>query len=258
MSAPPPLERVMETARLAALAAGAAAMHHFRRLPGVETKSDGSPVTVADREAEAAVVAKIRAAFPRHAILGEETGAAGSGPSRWIVDPIDGTRGFARGGPMWGPLVAFEHEGEILAGAMALPVLGRTYWAGRGLGCYRDGERVRFSTIASWSEATLSLGGVRRLLEPPHGAAISRLVSTAGSVRAYGDLAACAMLLDGAADAFLENGVKVWDLAPMKILVEEAGGRFTDFAGLDTVATGSAVATNGPLHDHVLAELRRG
>lgn len=251
------LEQVMETARRAVGAASAAALRHFRMGLHVERKPDASLVTEADRSAEAAALDIIRAAYPTHAVLGEETGPHGD-PSeqRWIVDPIDGTHGFIRGGPYWGPLVAFERQGEILVGAMALPVRGRSYWAGRGLGSFRDGERIRVSAVADWASATLSVGELKALLAPPHGAGVQRLVDTADRTRCLGDLAGCAMLLDGLADVWLEAGVSVWDLAPLKILVEEAGGRFTDLGGTPTHAAGSAVASNGLLHDHVLAALR--
>src|SRR5512143_1840763 len=131
------LALALETSRRAAEAASAAALRHFRTGVRVEVKPDRTPVTVADREAEAAALAVIRDAFPGHAVLGEETGAgAGDAASRWIVDPIDGTRGFTRGGSFWGPLVALEQDGRVVAGAMALPALGETYWAARGMGCW--------------------------------------------------------------------------------------------------------------------------
>ncbi|MCC7139036.1 MAG: inositol phosphatase [Planctomycetes bacterium] len=232
-------------------------MVHWRRLERVEKKSDGTPVTVADREAEDAAVAVLEARFPGTPILGEEGGArGGDGPTRFVVDPLDGTIGYARGGVMWGPLVALEHEGEVVAGAMELPVLRAAYWAGRGLGCFRDGDRVRVSTTDLWRRAVVSLGGMKRVLfEHPRAAAIEGLVRSARSGRAYGDVGSCAMLLDGTADVWLEAGVRVWDLAAPRILVEEAGGRFTDFAGRPGHATGEAVASNGVLHDHVLAAL---
>lgn len=256
MSSDLDLPRALDTARCAVAAASAASLKHFRQGVVVEEKPDRTPVTAADREAEAAILAVIRDAFPAHDILTEESGAHGVGAdSRWIVDPLDGTRGFSRGGPFWGPLVALEHRGEIVAGAMALPALGESYWAARGLGCYRDGERLRVSGVAVWAEATVSLGELRALLEPPHGAGVSALIRTAASARCYGDLAGCALVLNGRAEAWLEAGVKVWDLAPLKVLVEEAGGRFTDFAGRPTVESGAAVASNGLVHEHVLAAL---
>lgn len=251
------LSAAVDAVRAAARAAAERALVHWRRLERVEKKSDGTPVTVADREAEDAAVAELEARFPGTPILGEEGGArGGDGPTRFVVDPLDGTIGYARGGVMWGPLVALEHEGEVVAGAMELPVLRAAYWAGRGLGCFRDGDRVRVSTTDLWRRAVVSLGGMKRVLfEHPRAAAIEGLVRSARSGRAYGDVGSCAMLLDGTADVWLEAGVRVWDLAAPRILVEEAGGRFTDFAGRPGHATGEAVASNGVLHDHVLAAL---
>jgi histidinol-phosphatase len=252
------LALALATARRAVEAASAASLAHFRRGVAVELKPDRTPVTIADRESEAAIAKVVREAFPGHGILGEETGASGdSAESRWIVDPIDGTRGFTRGGSFWGPLVGLEHRGEIVAGAMALPALGETYWAARGLGAWLQRAReaparLRVSGISAWEEATLQLGEPRSLFAPDLAEKILRLSTTCAQARCYGDLAGCAMVLTGRAEAWIEAGVQIWDLAPLQILVEEAGGRFTDFAGNPTVRSGNAIASNGRLHDHVL------
>jgi histidinol-phosphatase len=257
------LDLALTTARRAVEAASAAALRHFRSGVRVDLKPDRTPVTAADRESEAAILATIREVFPDHAILGEETGAhAGSAATRWIVDPVDGTRGFTRGEFFWGPLVGLEHEGEVVAGAMALPVLGETYFAARGRGCWLavSGAAplpLRVSGISRWEDATLSMGEPSVLLAPPLMGAVAPLATTAARARCYGDLAGLAMLLAGRAEAWIEAGVQIWDLAPMKVLVEEAGGRFTDLAGRPTIASGDAIASNGLLHEHVLASLRR-
>lgn len=250
------LEMAMDVARRAVRAAGEAALRHFGGGFEVEAKADRSPVTVADREAEEAVIQVIRTSFPEHSILGEESGVhAGNESARWIIDPIDGTRGFTRGGTLWGPLVGLEVGGEVVAGAIALPAQQRTYFAARGLGAFRNDERLRVSSVSSWADATLSLGEMQNLLGPAHRDGVVDLVRTASSTRCEGDLASCAMLLDGRADAWLEAGVRIWDLAPLKILVEEAGGRFTNFGGAAVVDEASSVATNGRLHEHVLSVL---
>jgi histidinol-phosphatase len=259
------LDLAMETARRAAEAGGAAAMPHFRAGVRVELKPDRSPVTAADREAEGAILAVLRERFPGHAVLGEETGAhAGAGADaagRWIVDPIDGTRGFTRGGSFWGPLVALEVAGDVVAGAMALPAMREVYWAARGRGAWRSvaggpAERLRVSGIQAWDEATLSLGELKFLLAPATREAINRLTVTAAQARCYGDLAGCAMVLTGRAEAFVEAGVQIWDIAPLRVLVEEAGGRFTDLSGVATHASGACVASNGAVHPHILAALQ--
>jgi histidinol-phosphatase len=255
------LSRAMEVARRAAEAGAAAAMAHFRRGVRVERKPDRSPVTVADRESEAAILAVVREAFPEHGFLGEETGAhEGTPGTRWIVDPLDGTKGFTRGRAFWGPLVALEHGGEIVAGAMVLPVLGESYWAARGLGAWLregGGEPVRLavSRIASWEDATLSLGEPHVLLRPPFLERVAALANAAQTARCYGDIAGCALVLRGQAEAWVEAGVQIWDLAPLQILVEEAGGRFTDLDGKPTVRSGACLASNGLVHEQVLAAI---
>ena len=255
------LDLALATARRAVEAASAASMAHFRAGVRVETKPDRTPVTAADRDAEAAVLAAIRAAFPTHAILGEETGAhAGDAATRWIVDPIDGTRGFTRGGSFWGPLVALEHEGRVVVGAMAMPALGETYWAARGRGAWmsRDGGpavRLQVSGIADWAESSLSFGEFRGVFAPERERAVLELARTAAQARCYGDLAGAAMVLTGRAEAWVEAGVQVWDIAPLLVLAEEAGGRFTDLAGKATAASGNCLLSNGRVHDHVLQVL---
>jgi len=255
------LALALTTARRAVEAASAVSLRHFRRGIAVELKPDRTPVTIADRESEAVIAQVVQKAFPRHAILGEETGTSGgNGDTRWIIDPIDGTRGFTRGGSFWGPLVGLEHHGEIVAGAMAMPALGETYWAARGMGSWlqrgqETATRLQVSTIDRWEEATLSLGEIRCLYAPELSQRMVRLSTSCAQTRCYGDLAGCALLLTGRAEAWIEAGVQIWDLAPLQILVEEAGGRFTDFNGTPTVKSGNAVATNGPLHQHLLDAL---
>ncbi len=247
------LDRALAVARDAIAAAGAAALGHLRRGVVVETKLDLTPVTAADRAAEDEIVAVIRAAFPDHAILGEEGGARGDGTTRWIVDPIDGTRGFARGGMMWGPMIALEVAGELVVGAMALPALGQTYWAARGLGAWRDGTRLAVSAIAELGDATLSIGELKRMATHP---GIQSLIARTASTRCYGDLAGCAMVLDGRAEVWVEGGVKPWDVAAPAILIAEAGGRYTDWSGARSIESGYAIASNGLVHDAILAAMQ--
>lgn len=258
------LERAMTTARRAVEAAAAASLGHFRRGVRVEVKPDRTPVTAADREAEAAILAVVREAFPDHGFLGEETGAhAGLPGTRWIADPLDGTKGFTRGRAFWGPLVALEHEGVVVAGAMALPALRETYWAARGLGAWlsTDGgapERLAVSGIRAWEDATLSFGEPHVLFRPPMLERVAALANGAQTARCYGDVAGAALVLRGQAEAWVEAGVQIWDLGPFPVLVEEAGGRFTDLEGRPGLASGSCVLSNGLVHEHVLRVLRGG
>lgn len=249
------LDRALSVARDAVAAGGAAALAHLRRGVVVETKPDLTPVTAADRAAEDEIIAVIRAAFPDHAILGEEGGARGTGAVRWIVDPIDGTRGFARGGIMWGPMVALEIAGELAVGALALPALGCTYWAARGGGAWRDGTRLAVSGIADLADATLSLGELRRMMTHP---GVQALVDRAASTRCYGDLAGCALVLDGRAEVWIEGGVKPWDVAAPAILIAEAGGRYSDWNGAPSFESGYAIASNGRVHDEIVRAMAAG
>jgi len=255
------LRLAMETARAAAEAAAAASLAHFRRGVKVEEKPDRTPVTQADRDAEAAILATIGRAFPDHAVLGEESGAhAGSSRFRWIVDPVDGTKGFTRGREFWGPLVALEVDGRVEAGALALPARGEVYWAARGLGCWlsaggAEGVRLAVSPVGDWAAATLSLGEPQVLFRPPFLERVGRLATTCSTARCYGDLAGCALVLRGQAEAWVEAGVQIWDIAPLQVLVEEAGGRFTDLEGRPTHFSGACIASNGLVHEHVLAAL---
>lgn len=251
------LSLALDTAIRCVEAAGAASMKYFRADVPIEVKPDRSPVTRADKEAEEAILAIIREVFPSHAILAEESGlSAGAAETRWIVDPLDGTRGFTRGGTFWGPLVALEHKGEIVAGAMGMPAAGEKYWGARGMGAYKDGSRLKVSSVKNWEDATVSVGELSRMLSLPIAKGAVELLRTSASVRGYGDVASCTMLLNGRADVWIEGAVQIWDLAPCQIIIEEAGGKFTDYDGKASPAAGNCVATNGLLHDHVLKGLR--
>lgn len=274
------LDKAMHTARLAVEAAGRAALRFFPGLGpdgkpaaqtalGLEWKSDGSPVTLADTAAEAAILEVIRAAFPSHAILTEESGehaalidqaskSAGAHAfprSLWIVDPLDGTARFARGLRTWGPIVALQHEGEIVAGASALPAMSEVYWAARDRGFWRNGERRRASDTREWSRASLGMGVASRLLASHRAAGVRRLMETAAYVAAGGDIATGLWTLSGQLDAFIEFGVKVWDVATYKVMAQEAGASWCDFDGADSVEGGSTVLCAPGVREHVMREL---
>ncbi|TVQ31426.1 MAG: inositol monophosphatase [Phycisphaeraceae bacterium] len=253
------LERALDVARRAVDAASEACLRWFERDAGVKWKQDGTPVTNADRDAEDAIVRIIRDVFPDHAILAEESGAMeGDAETRWIIDPLDGTHRFARGMPFWGPLIALEHKGEVVVGAMALPTQEQSFWAARGMGCWRDGVRVNVSDETDWRRSNLSLGAIGRILETPARDGVLKLIETSTYTISGGDLAGAALVLTGQAEAWIESGVKIWDIAPFKVMVEEAGGMFTDFEGGGRIDTGRAVASNGTLHRHVLEAIMSG
>jgi len=251
------LELALATARRAVTVAAEIGLRHFNTDVEVCLKPDQSPVTIADKACDEAIVSVIREQFRDDTILTEESGVLGrGGPRRWIVDPIDGTRSFIRGGLFWGPLVALEVDGKVVVGAMALPTLGQTFWAAKGMGCFRDGNRLHVSSVDRLDEAVLSLGELDNLLKPPFGAGVNELIDTAVSSRCYGDLGTVGLVLQGKADVSMECAIAPWDVAPYQILLKEAGGCFTDFCGDDTIESGSALGSNGHLHEHVLKVLR--
>lgn len=262
----PDLARAGEVAREATLAAEKVALSHWRvgQPQGFVLKSDGTELGP-DAQAEAEMIQVIHAAFPDHAVLGEETGAHGGGSSRWILDPIDGTKGYLRGGQHWGPVVAMEHRGEVVAGAISLPALGYRCWATRGGGAFRqplqggDPERLRIARESQWSDATLSLGELNLMARSPWREAIfpaiTELAGTAKKARAHGDVAAFGELFLGV-HAWIEVGVKWWDVAPFGLLLEEAGGRVSFFQLNDGKDERWSVVGSCPeLHDHLLSVL---
>jgi histidinol-phosphatase len=254
-------QRALDAAVEAARAAGVIALEYFRGRFDVALKPDASPVTQADREAERAIVEILRHAFPDHGVLGEEFGGSGSKDVRWIIDPIDGTRNFVRGIPVWATLIALEERGEVTVGVIHNPVTGELYTARRGAGAFLNGERLRVSTIAELSEATLIHTGLRPIRKTGRWDGFVRLVEATDRQRGFGDYAGYTLVAEGKAEIYAEiyppgHGLKPWDVAPCKLLVEEAGGRFSDLDGRATIDSGSALASNGRLHDAVLALLR--
>jgi histidinol-phosphatase len=251
-------DRTLEAALEAARTAGAIALRYFRADVRVMRKADQTPVTQADHEAEAAIVERLRAAFPDIGFLGEEFGAQGDQSRRWIVDPIDGTKNFVRGIPFWATLLALEEDGEVTLGVAHSPATGELFWARRGQGAWADGAPLRVSSVDDLGDALLvhsSLNLLRRLERGRRWDGFVRLVDRTDRQRGFGDYFGYTFVLRGHAELMLEGDVKPWDIAPFKILVEEAGGRFTDFAGRSTIYSGSALASNGRLHDEALALL---
>jgi histidinol-phosphatase len=226
-------------------AADAISTPRFRSGLAIETKPDLTPVTEADHAVEAELRQILADARTHDAVLGEEKGAVGSGSRRWIVDPIDGTRNYARGIPVWATLIALEEEGVVKLGVVSAPGLGRRWWAERGGGAFANGEPIHVSAISTVEEAVLSFASENDL--PP-------LARRAWHARGLGDFWAHVLVAEGAVDGAVDAvGVKAWDLAAVQVVVEEAGGRFTDFAGYARIDSGTAVTSNGLLHDELLA-----
>jgi histidinol-phosphatase len=214
-------------------------------------------VSEADRAAEEMVRAQIERARPGDAVLGEELGTRGSGARRWIVDPIDGTKNYVRGVPVWATLLALEEDGELVVGVVSAPALGHTWWAARGEGAYRDGERIHVSGVGALEDAHLCYSDYTHWDE--HAglrAEFDALTRAVWRTRGFGDFWSYMLVAEGAADVAAEPVVALWDLAALLPIVEEAGGRFTDLSGARTADGGSALGTNGLLHDEVLHRLR--
>jgi histidinol-phosphatase len=249
--------RLLAAAVEAARAAGEVALKYYRSGFEVTIKPDRTPVTQADREAERVIVEILGRAFPEYGFLGEEFGAQGGHDRRFIVDPIDGTKNFIRRIPVWATLIGVEEQGQVVVGVIHNPVTGELYTAHRGGGAFRNGERIRVSTLDDLGAAQLVHGGLGILRQGGYWDGFVRLVDATGRQRGFGDYMGYGLVAEGKAEIYAEADLKPWDLAPCQVLVEEAGGRFTDFDGRPTIYTGTAFATNGRLHDAALALLRR-
>jgi histidinol-phosphatase len=224
----------------------------------VTTKPDLTPVTEADRTVEQALRDRITAARPGHGIVGEEFGAhPGAGGWRWILDPIDGTKNYVRGIPIWATCIALQCDDQVVVGVVSAPALGRRWWAARGEGAFADGQPIRVSAVADLADAQLSYDSV--VGWEPHGLGerFLGLARRCWRTRGLGDFWSHVLVAEGAVDVAAEPEVSVWDVAAIQVIVEEAGGRFTDLGGAARPDRGSAVSTNGLLHDEVLAALAR-
>ncbi len=236
-------DRELSFARAAALRAGEIALAHLARGLNPEAKSDASPVTAADRECEQLLARLIEEAFPDDGILGEEGACKDSRSGRrWTLDPIDGTRDFVRGNPMWSTLIGLEAAGEIVAGVAHFPGLGETYFAARGQGAYRNDERIHVSSIPGVEQAVLCVNGFDTLASQPFAPRLLEWAKTFWAVRAMGGAYDAMLVASGRAEIWIEPRVKEWDLAAPKIIEEESGARFFSFDGSNTISAGNAAA----------------
>jgi histidinol-phosphatase len=226
----------------------------------VETKPDLTPVTDADRAAEESLRNVLRRARPRDAMLGEEFGRTGSAERCWVIDPIDGTKNYVRGVPVWATLIGLMDGDEVVVGVISAPALGRRWWAARGGGAWTGrgltkATRCRVSEVANLADASLSYSGVTGWEDSGRLAGFLGLARSVWRTRAFGDFWSHVLVAEGAVDISAEPEVSLWDLAALQVVVEEAGGIFTDLAGQARPDGGSAVCTNGLLHGEVLDRL---
>jgi histidinol-phosphatase len=222
----------------------------------VDAKPDLTPVSDADLAVEAALRSALGEERPDDAVLGEEHGVTGEGPRQWVIDPVDGTKNFVRGAPVWASLIALLVDGRVEVGVVSAPALGRRWWAARGQGAFADGRPIRVSSVASLQDAFLSYSSLTGWAEQNRLDGVLALSQGAWRTRAFGDFWSHVLVAEGAVDASFEPEVSLWDLAPLQVIVEEAGGRFTTLSGEDRPDGGSVVCSNGLIHDDVLAGLR--
>jgi len=247
------LDELLDLALSAAREAGEVTLRYFQKNPAVETKADLSPVTIADRESERVLRQRIEQRFPGHGILGEEFGAVRETSGyRWMLDPIDGTLSFIHGVPLYGVMVGLEHAGEPSLGVVHLPALGETVWARRGGGAWWNGRRARVSDVARLGEAALLTTDVTWFAAAGLDAAYQRLCASTKLQRTWGDCYGHMLVATGRAEIMLDPILDQWDACALLPILEEAGGRFTDWRGSRTIRGGNAISTNGALHDAVM------
>jgi len=253
--AEPALRDLLDVAMEAAYLAGRRTLAYYNAGVRAEIKADNTPVTIADREAERLLREHIGQAFPEHAILGEEEGETpGTAPYRWIIDPIDGTKSFIAGVPLYGVLVGVEVRGEPAVGVIYLPALDDMVAAGNGLGCTWNGRACRVSAVADLTSAQVVTSSIVRCQQRSD--AFDRLAQQTRFQTTWGDAFGYAMVATGRAEIMLDAAVNPWDCAPMLPILREAGGFFTDWRGEPSIHRGDGVATNAVLHQTVIDILR--
>ncbi|MGB8221979.1 MAG: inositol monophosphatase family protein [Polyangiales bacterium] len=248
--------RAMRALEDVVIRAGDTAMKHFRRGVIPEKKPDRSPVTAADREVERAIREHVLRAHPDAEFYGEETGRHGDNPGlRFIVDPIDGTRAFVRGFPTWSVLLGIESDGIPVAGVAYMPAEGDLFAAVQGQGATHNGTSLRVSRVSPLSDATVTHGCLQQFTECGVGDALIRLAGACDSARGFADFDGYRQVLLGRSDAMVDPGVKPYDICAPAVLIREAGGRFSSLSGEETIYGGSAIASNGLIHDELVAAL---
>ena len=236
--------------------AGQSTLAHFQTGVTVEYKSDASPVTVADKDAEAILREAINAQFPGETILGEEQGLTGTGNTRWIIDPIDGTKSFICGVPLYATLLSYEVNGEPILGVSYFPALDEMVYAEQGSGCYLNESKVHVTNRLTTAGGFLACGGPNSMVKYGRWDGFEQLSKEAVATRTWSDAYGHCLVATGRVDAMIDPIVSRWDLSAIKIIVEEAGGRFTDFQGGNPFTKGDfgleAISSNGHVHDEIL------
>lgn len=258
--ADPSLDLLLDFALDTAWQAGRVTLTHFQTGLAAERKADNTPVTIADREAEQTTRRLITARWPEHALMGEEYGhAPGSDTNSgytWIIDPIDGTKSFVCGVPLYAVLLALVKDNEPLLGVMHFPGLNETIYAARSRGCFWNGRRARVSSVSHLSEAVLLASDLNTFASYGRDKTFQRLIDQTYIQRTWGDAYGYALVATGRAEVMLDPIMAVWDCGPLQVILEEAGGTFTDWKGTPTIFGGEAIATNGVLYEQVMAVIQ--
>ncbi len=250
---PASLDELLDVALSVAREAGEATLRYFQKNLAVETKADLSPVTIADRESERVLRQRIEQRFPDHGILGEEFGAVRDDAAyRWMLDPIDGTLSFIRGVPLYGVMVGLEHAGEPELGVVHFPALGETIWAQRGGGAWWNGRRAKVSETARLADATLVTPDLAGFAAAGFDIAYQRLRAAVKLERTWGDCYGHMLVATGRAEVMVDPILEKWDACALLPILEEAGGRFTDWNGSRTIHGRSGISTNALLHEAVV------
>jgi len=259
MPTPAFLDSALDVAKRAAHAAAEVIARHYRAGTDVEIKADQTPVTIADRESEAAIKRVLRETFPDHAYYGEEEGREGDSDFLWLIDPIDGTRSFVRGYPMFSTQIALMYRGELVLGVSSASEFGELAWARKGGGAFLNsallsGAPIRVATTNAFDAQTaISFGNVKTLSRGPGWNVLAGLIQRCGRTRGYGDFYHYHLLARGGLDLVIESDVNILDIAALAVIVREAGGTFTDLAGRElTLATTSVLAGTPDLHRQAL------
>ncbi|HRN66870.1 MAG TPA: histidinol-phosphatase [Promineifilum sp.] len=258
----PTLDELLNFALDAAWQAGRVTLGYFQTGTQVERKADNTPVTIADREAEQTLRRLITERWPGHALIGEEygraAGNAGDSGYTWIIDPIDGTKSFVQGVPFYAVLLALVKDDQPLLGVMYFPALNEIVYAARGRGCYWNGRPAHVSTVADLKDAVLLASDLDTFARFGREHSFQRLIDATYIQRTWGDAYGYALIATGRAEVMVDPVMEVWDCGPLQVILEEAGGTFTDWKGTPTIFNREAVATNGVLFDRVMAIIREG
>lgn len=234
-------------------------LKYFRKNIKHKIKKNKTPVTIADIECENFLIEKINSKYPWHSLLTEETGVIDNGSEfKWIIDPLDGTKNYMRNFPFWGTLLALELEGEVILGVISMPAIGETIYAVKGGGCYYNGKRAKVSKVNKLKDSYCTFGSLELILTQYYKNNFMNVVSGSLYSRGFGDCHGHSFVINGRAELMIDPHVAPYDVAATKICVEEAGGMFTDLNGNNNIYSGSALISNGKVHDEVLKMLNNG